>query len=266
VLVIVEENKSYAQVLGGNQAPYLRSLAAEYASALAMDAGYPTTCPSLAAYLLMTSGQRDGICDDRDPVRHPQSGPNIFSQVAGSGREWRGYADSMPAPCTRTNSGHYLVRHAPAPYYTSERERCPRWDLPLGSTTSGALHDDLANARLPAYSLVTPDACHDMHGADDCPGNEIPTGDAWLASWVPQILSSPDYRAGRLLVIITWDEGTLSDNHIPTLVLAPSADHLAVSEPLNHCSMLRLVEDTLHLPPLGCAADRPSPRAAFHLS
>src|SRR3954462_5548038 len=67
VMVIAEENKTYDQVLTAGQAPYLETLAARYANATAMDAGYPPDCPSLAAYLLMTSGRRDGVCDDAGP-------------------------------------------------------------------------------------------------------------------------------------------------------------------------------------------------------
>jgi len=265
-MVIAEENKTYDQVLTAGHAPYLETLAARYANATAMDAGYPPNCPSLAAYLLMTSGRRDGVCDDAGPAAHQLTGDNIFSQVAGSGRQWRGYAESMPGPCARSNSGDYLVRHAPAPYYASEQQRCPQWDLPLGTGTAGALHDDLAAGQLPAYSFVTPNACNDMHGGPGCASDQVAAGDAWLARWVPTILSGPDFRAGRLVVIITWDEGTTADNHIPTLVLAPTAERLSVTEPLNHCSMLRLVEEILSLRLLGCAADEPSPRAAFHLT
>jgi hypothetical protein len=47
VTVVVEENKAYAEVLGNGRAPYLDRLAARYANATAMDAGYPVECPSL---------------------------------------------------------------------------------------------------------------------------------------------------------------------------------------------------------------------------
>jgi hypothetical protein len=264
VLVITEENKTYAEVMASGHAPYLKKLAARYANAEAMSAGYPAACPSLAAYLLMTSGNRAGICDDKDPAEHQVPGSNIFAQVADSGRGWREYAESMPSPCLRTNTGLYLVRHAPPPYYVTEQDRCQRWDVQLGTSISGALHDDLA-AGLAAYSFVTPNACNDMHGGTGCAPDQVATGDAWLAEWMPKILTGPDYRAGRLVVIITWDEGSVLDNHIATLVIAPTSNQLRVREPLTHCSMLRLAEETLGLALLGCAADVPSPRKAFHL-
>jgi len=255
-LVIAEENKPYEALMGSADAPYINELADTYGLATAMDAGYPADCPSLPAYLILTSGDNQGICDDRDPKAHPIDGDNVFAQVAQAGLEWREYAESMPANCTPTNSadGLYLVRHAPPPYYVSERDRCSRWDVPMGSVSAGALHDDVAGGHLPAYSFLTPNACNDMHGGPSCGDEHIRSGDAWLASWIPTILDGPDFKDGKLVVIVTWDEGSKTDNHIPTLVIAPTAKHVRAATPMTHCSILRTTEEILRLPLLGCAA------------
>jgi hypothetical protein len=155
-MVIAEENHTSAEVLGQAGAPYLTRLAGTFATLTRMDAGYPVACPSLAAYLLMTSGSTHEVCDDAGPQAHPIDGPSIFSQVEEAGGQWRGYAESMPAPCTREDAagGRYLVRHASVPYYTALARRCRTWDLPLGTPTAGALHDDVATGRLPVYAFV----------------------------------------------------------------------------------------------------------------
>jgi hypothetical protein len=255
VLVIAEENEDFHQVLGGDNAPFLTSVSQRYGLATSMNAGYPTSCPSLAAYLIMTSGDRNNICDDDDPSAHRITGPNIFEQVATSGREWRSYAEAMPAACTRSNVDPYLVRHAPAAYYVSEESRCGQWMVPLGTTTQGALHDDVAGGRLPAYGFVTPSACNDMHGGHGCQNVDlVADGDRWLSQWLPQVMAGPDYRAGRLMILITWDEGNDQNNHIPALVVSPTTNHVTVSRQLTQCNLLRTVQDVLHLTPLGCAA------------
>jgi acid phosphatase len=125
-MVIAEENHSAAEVLGQRAAPYLNRLAGAFATFTHMDAGYPVGCPSLAAYLLMTSGSTHGVCDDGGPQTHPIAGPSVFSQVEDAGGQWRGYAESMPAGCTREDAagGRYLVRHAPVPQLGSS----PRYD------------------------------------------------------------------------------------------------------------------------------------------
>jgi hypothetical protein len=153
----------------------------------------------------------------------------------------------------------------PATYYVDERPDCARWAVPLGTPAAGALHDDVAAGRLPAYAFVTPDACDDMHGAPPCPGDLVATGDRWLRTWLTQILAGPDYRAGRLAIVVTFDEGTGSDNHIPTVVVSPGTDHRVVSQPFTHCSLLRTTEDLLRLPPLGCAGSAVSLSPAFGL-
>jgi phosphatidylinositol-3-phosphatase len=262
VLVIVEENHTYGQIIGTADTPYLTAVARSYGTATRMTANYPVGCPSLAAYILITSGSTGGICDDRGPRHHPLPGPNIFAQLDAAHRPWRNYAEELPAPCARRNSpdGVFLVRHTAVPYYTSESGTCRTGQVPLTS-----LPHDLTAGTLPGYSLVTPDACHDMHGTPACPTGLARAGDRWLATWLPRITAGADYRAGRLVVIVTWDEGSATDNHIPTVLLSPTTRHVAAPGPYNHCSTLRTTEDLLHLPALGCAATATSFAPAFRL-
>src|SRR4051812_39871488 len=47
VMVIAEENETYAAVIGNPAAPNLNAIAARYGTARAVQAGYPVHCPSL---------------------------------------------------------------------------------------------------------------------------------------------------------------------------------------------------------------------------
>ncbi len=267
VLLIVEENTSYDQIVGAPEAPYINQLAQTYGLATAYDAGYSVDCASLGAYLIMLSGDDHSACADVMPNELPVHGDNLFQQVADSSREWRVYAESMPVACDASNTadGLYLVRHAPGPYFVTERGRCPRWDIPLGSPSSGPLVDDLAEGTLPAFALVTPNACDDMHGASSCSTDTVTAGDRWLATLMPKILAGADYRAGRLVVAIAWDEGTSTDNHVPAIVISPKTSHLVSSIAFTHCSLLRTIEEVLALPLLGCATEATSMATAFGL-
>jgi len=267
VMVIVEENRTYREIIGSSDAPYLTRLSMKYGSAAHMVANYPVGCPSLAAYILMTSGGTAGICDDQGPRHHPIRAGNIFAQLDAAHQPWRNYAEDLPEPCARHNSanGAFLVRHTAVPYYTSESASCSIGQVELGTTSQGALRDDLAAGRLPVYSFVTPNACHDMHGAPSCPTGLVAGGDRWLSQWIPRILTGADYRAGRLVVIITWDEGSRTDNHIPTVVVSATTRHVVANQSYDHCSTLRTTEDLLHLSPLGCARSAVSMAAGLHL-
>src|SRR5438132_167838 len=76
VLLVVEENRSYSDIVGAADAPYLNTVARRFGSATNYQAGYPAACPSLAGYILLTSGSDQKICDDEPPAAHPLAGDN----------------------------------------------------------------------------------------------------------------------------------------------------------------------------------------------
>ncbi len=251
------ENK--APVVGSSSAPYFTSLAAD--CGLATDY-HAITHPSLPNYLAATGGSTFGITDDGPPSSHPISATSIFAQVSATGRSWRSYEESMPSACSPSASGSYAVKHNPAAYFTGIRTDCAASDVPLGTTSSGALAQDLTSGSLPAFSFVTPDMCNDMH---DC---SVATGDAWLRSWMGRILSSDAYAAGRTAIVVTFDEDDSSgSNLVSTILVAPSVPPgTRDGTAFNHYSLLRTTEEMLGLPTsLGAAATATSMRAAFHL-
>jgi acid phosphatase len=127
----------------------------------------------------------------------------------------------------------------------------------MGSLSDGDLVTALRANRLPTFSFVIPDICHDTH---DC---SVGTGDAWLAQLVPQIQDSPAYRGGRTAVFIVWDE----PRPMPFIVIAPTVPHgVVVGLPIDHYALLRTTEELLALDGrLGVAATAPSLRGPFGL-
>jgi phosphatidylinositol-3-phosphatase len=94
---------------------------------------------------------------------------------------------------------------------------------------------------------------------------EVQTGDAWLSTFLPQVLESPEYAAGTTAVFITWDEGAGADQHIATLVIAPSTPAGTTSaSTFDRYSLLRTTEEMLGLTTyIGEAANTVSMRSAF---
>jgi acid phosphatase len=82
-----------------------------------------------------------------------------------------------------------------------------------------------------------------------------------------QVFSGPDWRAGRLAVILTADEAGRGapTNNVLTVVIHPSQAGHVVATPLNHYSLTRLCEDVAHAPYLRNAATAPSLTDAFGL-
>src|SRR3984957_19035586 len=132
----------------------------------------------------------------------------------------------------------YATRHNPFMYFHSIIDNTAECDanvVPLGTvavgtpssfngaqlsdTFSGHLVNDLSSeATTPKFGFITPNLCDDGHDAT-CAGTNVEGGktggltaaDFWLKHWMPLIMASPSYQSGQMLVVLTSDEGDLSD-------------------------------------------------------
>jgi phospholipase C len=261
VVWIWMENKSYNDVAGSSAAPYENRLA--HACGLATHY-HAVAHPSLPNYIAATSGGTHGIGDDGPPSSHPLGVASIYGQLDARGKTWRDYEESAPGRCPLASHGRYAVKHDPAAYYTRIRRVCRVADVPLGTTARGRFRTDLADGTLPAFSFVTPNLCDDTH---DCP---VATGDAWLRSWIPEILASPNYLAGDTLVFLTWDEADGgASNRVALIVVSPSTrPGIESATSFDHYSLLKTTEQLLGIRSyLGHAGDAgtASMAPAFHL-
>ena len=219
LVVIVEENEPYDNIVGNSQAQYLNKLIANgelFSNYAAVTFGSATN------YLAMTSGLTS-------PLSPPS--PNIFQAVDGTGGAltWKEFMESMPGNCARGTSANipgtsvplYTVSHDPDYQYRAN-STCSANDVPM--TTSS-----FNPASLPALSYIVPNQCDDMHtvpgNGQACPAyfgsnsgtSPIGMGDNWLASVVPSLLAEPN-----VTVVITWDEGSLDttpSEHIVALAV-----------------------------------------------
>jgi hypothetical protein len=121
----------------------------------------------------------------------------------------------------------YATRHNPFVWFHSvidSAAECAANVVPLGTlaadgkpSPSGHLARDLrSESSTPRFGFVTPNLCNDGHDAT-CAGPNSTGGhvggltgaDQFLAAWMPLILSSPAYKHGDLLVVVTFDESDL---------------------------------------------------------
>jgi PKD repeat protein len=259
------ENRSYSNVIGSTQAPYINSLAKTYGSATN---AWAITHPSAPNYVGGTSGLPLSKLPATDCTTCTQPGPDLFTQVSS----WRAYQESMTTPCRRTqdSGGLYVPRHNPALYFTDiTAASCQANDVPYS-----VLADDLARHTLPAFSFITPNLNNDMHD-----GN-IPAGDAWVKANLPSILNSPEFTSGATVVFLTFDEGagggtlkgvdcttsTSESCHIPLVVISPYSVGTSSTRKLTLYSVLKATEDLLGVPELGQAATAPDLLTDFGLS
>jgi phospholipase C len=261
VIVIMDENQSYRDIIGRSSAPYLNHLAATCGLATNY---HGVTHPSHPNYMAITGGVNTlaGYIDS----------PSIFRQVRHAGGSWRAYQESMPRNCDRRSAYPYKAGHNPGISFAAIAVGCRRWDVGWS-----AFQRDVATGRLPTYAFITPNQCHNMHASCVAGKNAIRAGDSWLSKVIPQLLQTRGYRAGRTAIFITWDEGSHGQTpahrgehclarihwhdetcHLPTLVLSaylrPGTQSGAF---FSHYSVLQTTERLLGLDTFIGHADDP---------
>jgi hypothetical protein len=68
VVIVIEENHDYTQIIGSAAAPFINALAADSAAAL-FTQSYALTHPSQPNYIMLFSGSNQGVIDDNLPRR-----------------------------------------------------------------------------------------------------------------------------------------------------------------------------------------------------
>jgi phosphatidylinositol-3-phosphatase len=248
VFIVVLENKEASTVLGSPAAPYFNQLASQYASASNY---YAVAHPSLPNYLALTGGSTFGITTDCTSCN--VQADNIATEVEQAGRSWKAYMESLPAPCyTGAYAPLYAKRHDPFMYYDNIRGDANQCQNVVPLTQ---LQADLQANAVPDLAWITPNTCSDMH---DC---RISSGDAWLQTWVPQILASSAWQDNGVLFVL-FDEGqsragccgNAAGGKVASLVISPLVKPGFVSAtPYSHYSLLRTIEEAWGLPLLGKA-------------
>jgi len=203
VVIVVEENKDYEQIVGNPAAPYINALRASGASFTKM---YGEEHPSQGNYFWLFSGSNQGVGFlDRVP-RGRIAAPNLGEELLRAGRTFKGYCEDLPAVgSTVHQAGLYARKHVPwASFSNVPAATNLRWrDFPA------------AYSDLPTVSFVIPNLTHDMH--DGRIPENIAAGDAWLrqnldgySQWAKQHNS---------LLILTFDE----DDHGPFGLTDPAS-------------------------------------------
>jgi phosphatidylinositol-3-phosphatase len=237
VVWIFFENHGYDQVRSVGE---FKRLADTYGEATDF---FAHTHPSQPNYILATAGETCGIStDDLETC----SAENLLHQLGDS--QWRSYQESMPSNCNRATDGPSPVKHDPARTFTNIN--CAANDVPLPASPSFDRK----------FTFVTPNICNSAH---DC---SIETGSDFLAAFTLKVLNSPQYEAGELLFVVTFDEDDGSEgNHIYTTLVHERARGKRVGMRYDFCNLLATTEDLLQVGRIGCAADAASMQGPFGL-
>ncbi len=305
VFVIMEENKNYEQIMSPAAAPNISRLAQQYGTATQF---FAEVHPSEANYIALIGGDTFGIHDDdafyckpgpsSDPacsnatgagyVDHTVHALHLGAQLAATGRDWKGYYENIPAPGSlavtagdpaATNgmkdAALYASKHSGFLNFASVQADPDRARHIVGFDQLDA---DIAADRLPAFALIVPNQCNEMHGLhgpdvpSDCDGAVdqpalIRRGDAEVGRLVAALQASKAWAGpGNVAILIGFDEGAnktregccgitpgaisnFGGGHIPMVVITNHGPRgIADATPYSHYSLLRTLEDAFRLP------------------
>ncbi len=232
VVLVVEENHSYSEVIGNASMPYINSLAPQYGLAAQY---FADAHPSLPNYLLLTTGLTETFDDN---FAGTISDDNVVRELVEAGKTWKAYAESLPLPgYVGSDIGLYVQRHNPFTYLSDVQNDSSQAANIVPFTQFAA---DLANNTLPQYSFIAPNIMDDAHTGS------LAQADAWLQTNIAPLIASSAFQNGGLL-IITFDEGNQADlNHgggqVATLLIGSKVKKAFQSLTLyQHQSTLRLI-------------------------
>lgn len=252
VVVVIEENHAFSELIGSANAPFINELA--MGGTLFTDS-HGIGHPSQPNYLALFSGSTQGVKGDGCLQRvTPFKTPNLGAALISKGLTFKGYAQTMPAVgflgCTSGSSsvtvGHlYARKHTPWVNWLGTGHNCIPDSLSVPMTAFPKNYK-----KLPTVSFVVPNMDYDMHNIGIFGnGAAIRRGDNWLkenlgdyAKWA---------KKHNSLLIVTFDEDDYDSengNRIATIFYGANLNEMKYNKTINHYYVLHTLEVMYGLP------------------
>jgi hypothetical protein len=234
VVVVIEENHSYSEIIGNTQAPYINALAAQGAL---FTQSYATTHPSQPNYIALFSGSQQGVTDNSCP--HTFTAPNLGGSLIAASLSFIGYSEDLPDPGSKVcDSGAYARKHNPWVNFTDVPDSS---NLPFSSFPSDF-------SQLPTVAFVVPNQNNDMHDGS------IAQGDTWLKDHLDAYVQWAQTHNSLFILTFDEDDGT-GGNRIVTLFVGPMVTTGQYGRLINHYTVLKTIGDMYGLASIGEAAN-----------
>jgi hypothetical protein len=235
VVLVVEENHGYSDVIGNSAMPYLNSLASKYGLATQY---FANVHPSIGNYFMLTTGQ---IITTDDGFTGTVDADNIVRELVSAGKSWKSYAESLPSAGFLGDSYPYVKRHNPCAYLTDVVNSSAQTQNLVSMSQFNA---DVSSNQLPSFSFVVPNLLNDAHDGS------LQVADQWLQNNIAPLISSSSFQQNGLLIIV-FDEAGIDDltnggGHVAAVIISPKAKAGHQSSTLyQHQSTLRLILEGL---------------------
>lgn len=222
IVVVVEENHGFSDIIGNPKAPFINLLASE---GLLFTKFHGIGRPSQINYLALFSGSTHGIVDNG---AHTISAPTLADQLESAGLSFVGYGESGAER-----------KHKPWESFAGSRRRAQDFD-------SFPRNFD----RLPTVAFVTPNLSHNMHDGT------VEEGDRWLRKHLAPYVEWAKRHNSLFILVFDEDDGR-DDHRVPVIVVGAGVKPGTDDTPGNHYSLLRAIQSSYGLNSLARSAAAP---------
>jgi len=254
IVIVMEENHGFDQIIGSQNAPFINKLAKE--GTLFTNA-HSVTHPSEPNYLALFSGSTQGVDGDQCLTKEaPLTVPNLGAALIKAGYSFKGYSETLPKTGSlecffQVNNGYdYARKHAPWVNWQGDKEN----GLPVSSNQPFSNFSTNYN-KLPTVSFVIPNEGNDMHNIDlNGDTAAVKRADHWLKIHLSSYVNWA--KKHNSMLIITFDEdekGDMHHNHIATIFVGQMVQQRQNTDSISHYNVLRTIEGMYDLPHSGDA-------------
>jgi len=243
IVMVIEENHSYRQIIDSPDALYINRLAAQGA---VFTQSFGVTYPSQPNYLALFSGSTQGITDNSCP--HTFTTANLGHALLAAGLTFAGYSEDLPSVGSLICSvGLYARKHNP---WVNWQDSATNGLPAAANVFMTSFPTDFST--LPTVSVIVPNQVNDMHNGKN--PEAIQTGDRWLQEHLDAYVQWAQQH--NSLLIVTWDEDNKKENNrIVTLFIGPMVQAGHYEQRITHYNVLRTIEDLYGLSHSGASAD-----------
>lgn len=220
VVIVIEENKDYGEIIGSGHAPYINQLRAEGANLTRMF-GEEHYSQGNYFWLFSGSNQNVGFLDKVPTVQI--TAPNLGAELFTKNLTFGGYSEDLPQAGSLVE---FAKNAAGKKSYARKHNPWASFNFPPKNQVSGSANMPFSDfptreedfAKLPTVAIVVPGLKNDMH--DGLSRKSVPKGDAWLRAHIDAYYQWA--KSHNSLLIVTWDENDNQyDKRHPTGITVP---------------------------------------------
>jgi len=205
IVLVVEENQGYKDIIGNSQAPYINNTLK--AGGALLTNYFAITHPSEPNYLTLYGGDYFGVADNN---QYSFADPTLYTQLQSGGKTFTGYYEDA-----------------------QEWASSPWLSFPEGSSVESNFSNFPTSnfSSLPTVSFVIPNLNDSGHDGS------ISTMDSWLQQHLNSYAQWA--QSNNSLLIVTWDEDNYDNNNqVPALLYGAHVNQGSYATYYNHYDML----------------------------